>query len=310
LDVVSRRGAGLFAVMCLVWGISYLLIKVAVAEVSVPVLVLARTAGAALVLLPLAARSIRWQQVWAHWLPLLGFAALELIGPWALLSDAERHLTSSLSGLLVAAVPIVGLVVERLFGSTAKIGWSRRIGLVIGLAGVVMLAAPALGSGHAWPIAEMVLVVLGYATAPVIASRYLSELPDLVTPAVCLGFAALVYLPFAVLAWPRVLPSVAVLGSLAGLALVCTALAFVTFFGLIREIGPARALVFTYVNPAVAVAAGVLLLGEPLSPAMVVSFGLILAGSVLATVLRRVPDAPETCAAPLCRPGIVPSAKN
>lgn len=281
--------------MCLVWGISYLLIKVAVAEVSVPVLVFVRTGGAALVLLPLAARSIRWARLRAHWRPLLGFAGLELIGPWALLSDAERHLTSSLSGLLVAAVPIVGVLVERLFGMADRTGPLRWAGLVVGLAGVVVLAAPALGGGHAWPIAEMGLVVLGYATAPVIAARYLGGLPSLVTPAVCLGFAALVYLPFAALTWPRVLPSAAALGSLAGLAVGCTALAFVAFFGLIREIGPARALVFTYVNPAVAVVAGVLVLGEPLTPTIVGSFGLILVGSVLATVSRRASVPPGSC---------------
>jgi drug/metabolite transporter (DMT)-like permease len=292
---VSRRGWLLFVVLCLVWGIPYLLIKVAVAGVSVPMLVFVRTGGAALVLLPLAARSVRWQLLRRHWVPLLAFAVLELVGPWALLSDAERRLTSSLSGLLVAAVPIVVVLVERLFGETARIGRLRWAGLIIGLVGVAVLAAPGLGSGHTWPIVEMVLVVLGYAVGPVIAARWLREVPDLLTPVVCLGFTALVYAPFAVLTWPRALPSAPVLGSLAGLAVVCTALAFVAFFGLIREVGPARALVFTYVSPAVAVAAGVLLLGEPLTLMIVTSFGLILGGLVLATMPRPAPDKPEAC---------------
>jgi drug/metabolite transporter (DMT)-like permease len=292
---VSRRGWLLFVVLCLVWGIPYLLIKVAVVGVSVPMLVFVRTGGAALVLLPLAARSIRWQPLRRHWASLLAFAVLELIGPWALLSDAERRLTSSLSGLLVAAVPIVVVLVEWLFGETARIGRLRWAGLIIGLAGVAVLAVPALGSGHAWPIVEMVLVVLGYAIGPVIAARWLHEVPNLVTLAVCLGFTALVYAPFAALTWPRALPSASVLGSLAGLAVVCTALAFVAFFGLIREVGPARALVFTYVSPMVAVAAGVLLLGEPLTLTIVASFGLILGGSVLATMPRPASGKPDAC---------------
>jgi drug/metabolite transporter (DMT)-like permease len=285
----------LFTVMCLVWGISYLLIKVAVEQVAVPVLVFARTGGAALVLLPLAARSMSWAVLRRHWAPLLGFAAFEIIGPWALLTDAERRLTSSFAGLLIAAVPIVGVLVERLFGSVERVGAWRWVGLVGGLAGVGVLAAPALGSGHAWPIAEMLLVVAGYATAPVNAARRLTEVPNLVSLAVCLSFAALVYAPFAALSWPDRPPSAAALWSMAGLAVVCTALAFVAFFGLIREVGPARALVFTYVNPAVAVTAGVLVLGEPLTATIVAAFGLILGGSVLATLSRRPAPEPAPC---------------
>jgi len=124
---------------------------------------------------------------------------------------------------------------------------------------------------------------VGYATGPLVASRKLADLPGLAVTAVCLGFAAIVYAPAAALTWPRAVPSAAVLASLAGLALVCTALAFVLFFQLIAEVGPARATVITYVNPAVAVALGVGVLGEPLTPEIIAAFGLILAGSVLAT---------------------------
>jgi drug/metabolite transporter (DMT)-like permease len=101
--------------------------------------------------------------------------------------------------------------------------------------------------------------------------------------AVCLGAAAIVYAPAAALTWPASTPSAAVLGSLAGLGVLCTAIAFVVFFQLIEEVGPARATVITYVNPAVAVALGVAVLGEPLTPTILGAFVLILAGSVLAT---------------------------
>ncbi|HEX4250096.1 MAG TPA: EamA family transporter [Pseudonocardia sp.] len=284
---MSRRGWVLFGAMCLLWGIPYLMIKIAVGGVSVPVLVFLRTGIGALVLLPLAFRPGALASLRAHWRPLLAFAGLEIIGPWYLLSDAERHLSSGLTGLLIAAVPIIGVLVARGFGDTTRLGPMRWTGLGLGLAGVVLLAAPHLSGGTAWPVVELLLVAVGYATAPVIAARQLADVPNLLMTASCLGLAALVYAVPAALTWPTALPSGPVLFSLGALAVVCTALAFVLFFELIREVGPARAVVFTYVNPAVAVAAGVLLLGEPLTTAVVAAFVLILSGSVLATARQR-----------------------
>jgi drug/metabolite transporter (DMT)-like permease len=277
----------LFAAMCLLWGIPYLMIKVAVAGVSVPVLVFARTGIAALLLLPLAVRPGALATLRAHWRPLLAFAALEIIGPWWLLSDAERHLSSGMTGLLIAAVPIIGVLAARLFGDTTRLGPVRWAGLGLGMAGVLLLAAPHLSGGAAWPVVELLLVAVGYATAPVIAANKLAGVPNLLITASCLSLAALVYAGPAIATWPAELPSTQVLLALGGLAVVCTALAFVLFFELIREVGAPRAMVFTYVNPAVAVAAGVLLLGEPLTALVIVAFVLILAGSVLATARQR-----------------------
>ena len=174
---VTRRGWLLFAAMCLLWGIPYLLIKVAVAEVSVPVLVFARTAIGALVLAPLAARPGAVAIVRAHWRPLLVFALVEIIGPWALLSDAERVLDSSLTGLLVAAVPIIAVLAGRLAGDTERLGPLRWTGLVLGLAGVALLAAPHLDRGSGLAIGEVVLVAVGYAVGPIIATRRLARCP-------------------------------------------------------------------------------------------------------------------------------------
>jgi drug/metabolite transporter (DMT)-like permease len=285
---VSRRGWVLFAAMCVLWGIPYLLIKVAVAEVSVAVLVFARTALAALVLLPLAARRGAVTVVRAHWRALLVFAVVEIIGPWALLSDAERVLDSSLTGLLVAAVPIIAVLAGRLAGDTERLGPLRWAGLGLGLAGVALLAAPHVNAGSGLAVGEVLLVAVGYAVGPLIAARKLGEVPNLLVTASCLGFAALVYLPPALLTMPAALPPPEVLLALGGLGLLCTAAAFVLFFELIGEVGPTRAVVFTYVNPAVAVAAGVLLLGEPLTAIVLAAFVLILLGSVLATRQRRV----------------------
>ena len=286
---MSLRGWILFGVMCVVWGIPYLLIKIAVEGVSVPVLVLARTAIGAAVLLPLALFRPGWAAVRKHWVPVLVFALFEVIAAWLLLSDAERHLSSSLTGLLIAGAPIIAAILDRFTGGERRLGAFRIAGLGAGLAGVAVLAGPEL-SGSTWPVIEVLLTATCYAIAPLVAARYLTDVPSLHLTAACLGVAALVYSAPALATWPAEVPTTRVLAALAALAVVCTAVAFVVFFALIREVGPARALVFTYVNPAVALAAGVLILDEHVTPWHFLGLALILVGSVLAT--RRSPDYP------------------
>jgi drug/metabolite transporter (DMT)-like permease len=247
--------------------------------------------GAAL-LLPLAIRRRQVGALREHWRWLALFAGVEIIGPWLLLSDAERHLSSSMSGLLIASVPIITVVLAKLTGSPERMTPARWAGLLAGLGGVALLAGPGALSGGAWPVTEVLLTAVGYSLGPLILNRKLADLPSLGVTGVCLAFAAVVYAPVAALTWPASVPSVAVLAALAGLGVVCTAIAFLLFFRLIAEAGPARALVITYVNPAVAVALGVAVLGEPLTPEIVAAFALILAGSVLATRAgrRRLPE--------------------
>ena len=269
--------------MSIIWGIPYLLIKIAVEGVSVPVLVFARTAVGAAVLLPLALSRSFPTLIRAHWKPLLGFAFFEIIAAWFLLSDAERHLTSSMTGLLIAASPIIAAILDRFTGGEQHLGVRRILGLGVGLAGVAVLAGPHLAGGSAWPVIEVLMVATCYAIAPLIAARHLSDVPALPMTAACLGFAALVYAAPAAMTWPSEMPSTQVLLALTGLAVICTALAFIVFFALIREIGAARALVFTYVNPAVALLAGVIVLSEPLTAWNVAALALILAGCVMAT---------------------------
>jgi drug/metabolite transporter (DMT)-like permease len=218
-----------------------------------------------------------------HWRWLAVFACVEIILPWLFLSAAERRLSSSMSGLLIASVPIIGVALARLTGGGERLTPLRWAGLLGGLAGVALLAGPRAVHGDLGSVILVMLTAVGYAIGPLIASRKLADLPGLAVTAVCLGFAAVVYAPAAALTWPQSVPSAEVLASLAGLALICTALAFVLFFRLIAEVGPTRATVITYVNPAVAVALGVGVLGEPLTPEIIAAFGLILAGSVLAT---------------------------
>ncbi len=280
---MSARGWLLFAAMSVIWGIPYLLIKIALEGLSVPVLVLARTLIGAAVLLPLALSRTNVRFVRRHWKPLLAFAFFEIIAAWLLLSDAERHLTSSTTGLLIAATPIVAAILERVTGGTHRLGVLRVVGLAVGLAGVAVLAGHGLTGGGAWPVTEVLLVSVCYAIAPLIAARHLAEVPSLPMTAACLGFAALVYATPAALQWPSEMPSGRVLVATTLLAVVCTALAFILFFALIREVGPSRAVVITYVNPAVALAAGVIVLSEPLTAWNLAGLVLILGGSALAT---------------------------
>jgi drug/metabolite transporter (DMT)-like permease len=280
---MSRRGWVLFAAMSVIWGVPYLLIKVAVGGVPVPVLVLARVGIGSALLLPAAVRRRQLGVLRPHWPWLAAFAIVEIITPWLLLSEAERKLSSSMSGLLVASVPIVVVLLARLTGGTDRLTVIRWAGLLAGLGGVAVLAGPTAARGDALSITEVLLVAVCYATGPLIASRKLADLPPLEMTAVCLGFASIVYAPLAALTWPSAMPSGRVLAALAGLAVVCTAAAFPIFFRLIAEVGPARASVITYINPAVAVALGVSVLGERFTPAMAVAFALILGGSVLAT---------------------------
>lgn len=284
---MSRRGWLLFAAMGLIWGIPYLLIKVADSGVSPPVLVLARVTIGAAVLIPIAIGRRELAPLVPHWRWLALFALVEIVAPWLLLSEAETRLSSSLSGLLIASVPILVAVLGRLTGGQDRLTLARWAGLLIGLSGVGLLVARGGTRGGAASVAEVLGVAVCYSIGPLIAARKLSELPSLGMTAACLAFAAVIYAPVAAVTWPHRMPSAQVLASLAGLGVVCTALAFVLFFALIAEAGPARASVITYVNPAVAVVLGIAILGESLTASMAIAFVLILGGSVLATRTSR-----------------------
>jgi drug/metabolite transporter (DMT)-like permease len=307
---MTARGWFLFSLMGVVWGIPYLMIKVAVDAVSPAMVVFTRCALGAALLLPFAirqgglARTVR-----THWKPMLAFACIEIMGPWLTLTDAERHLSSSTAGLLIAGVPIVGLIAARLLGDTERLGVRRLAGLALGLAGVGVLTAPHLTGGDARSLAEVLLTVLGYATAPLIAARRLKDVPSLQLTAPCLTLAALVYAPAAAATWPATVPSPQVLAALAGLGVICTAVAFVAFLELIKEAGPTRATVITYVNPAVAVAAGAAFLDEPLTAGILTAFALILAGSVLATAGPAATPASASAPPPAPAPASAPAPK-
>jgi drug/metabolite transporter (DMT)-like permease len=294
---VSRRGALLFAALCLVWGIPYLLIKIAVEEVPPVGLVFLRTGLAAALLLPIALARGQVLPVLRRWRPLLAYTVIEIAIPWLLLSEAERHLTSSLTGLLIAAVPLVGAGIALATGARERIGAAGLAGLLLGMAGVAALVGFDVGGSSLGAVAAVAVVVVGYAVGPAILARYLSDLPGLGVVACSLTLCAVGYAPFAPWHLPPSMPSQAAVVSIVLLAVVCTAAAFLLLFALVAEVGPVRATVITYVNPAVAVAAGALILSEPVTTATMVGFALIIVGSVLAT--RRSRPSAEPAEAPV-----------
>ena len=294
---MSRRGWLLFVAMGLIWGVPYLFIKVAVDVLTPASLVLLRTALAAALLLPIAAARGELRPLLRYWKPLVLFTAVEMAVPWFLLADAERHLSSSMTGLLIAAVPLVGALLGW-FTGTDRLDGRRLLGLGIGLSGVVALAGLDLGTAQLWPLIELIIVAVGYAAGPFILARNLAGAPQLGVIAASLGLTALVYLPLGAAQMPHAWPRPSVIASVLILAVLCTTVAFLLFFQLIAEVGPVRSTVITYVNPAVAVVLGVVFLNEALTWGIALGFGLILAGSVLATRRSKITAAPEPALTP------------
>jgi drug/metabolite transporter (DMT)-like permease len=279
---VSRRASALFAAMCVIWGVPYLLIRVAVRDVDPAAVVLLRTSIGGVVLLPFALRRGVLPALLARWRPLLVYTLVEVTVPWWLLTAAEQHLSSALAGLLIAAVPLLGVLLSRLTSSPERVDVVRGTGLVVGIVGVAALVGLQFGSVDLLAVGAVLLTALGYAAGPLVLTHRLSDLPSVGVVVASLLVSAVLWAPAGVLAWPHHVSAEAA-WSIAALAVVCTAAAFVIFFALIADVGPSRATVITYINPAVAIALGVAVLGESFTVGMAVGFPLVLLGSVLAT---------------------------
>ncbi len=283
---MTKRGWVLFAAMAVIWGIPYFLIRVAVKEFEPPVVVFGRTSLSAAVLLVLAGRSGAIRPALRRWRPVLAFAIVEMAIPWILLTTAEQHLPSGLTALIIASVPIVGTIAAFVLGDRNALRPVRILGIALGLSGVALLVGRDLTSADAppwWSVAEVLIVCVCYATAPFLADRRLADVPSLGVIAVSLSIVTLIYAPIAATSLPTSAPSINAVLAVLGLAFICTGLAFVVFFRLIDEAGPARAGLITFANPVVAVALGAVFLDELITGATVVGFGLVIAGCWLAT---------------------------
>lgn len=280
---MSRKGWLLFISLCVIWGIPYLLIRIAVRELSPPALVLLRTMPAALLLLPLALRRGAWRGLVHSWPWVVLYTLVELSIPWFLVSHVEQRMSSSLAGLLIAMSPLIGALLCRVTGVADPFDTRRLAGLLIGFAGVAALVGLDVAGSGLLGIVETVAVAFCWATGPIVVSRRLSHLPALGVITASLFITAALYAPAGIATLPSSV-SVETVLSVATLAVVCAVAGSLIFFALIREAGPVRTMVVTYVNPLVAVLLGVALLDEPFTLGIALGTPLIVAGSVLATL--------------------------
>ena len=288
---MTRRGLTLFIALSIIWGTPYLFIRVAVESVEPSVMAFLRVALGALLLVPVALargqfRGIRRALPW-----IVVFAVCEITGPFLLLGYAETQLTSSTTALLIAAVPIVAAVLARALGLDRRLGWTRILGLAVGICGVAVLVGLDVPRDEFWAVGAAALTVVGYATGPMVISTKLADTPALAVISLALSLNALIYAPIAWIQRPTEPVPASAWWSIIALGVLCTAIAFLIFFALVAEVGPSRMTVITFLNPAVAVLLGVVVLSEPITLGLLLGFPLVLLGSYLATRPERNPAA-------------------
>ena len=291
-DLVPRKALLLFLSVGTIWGTPYFFIAIAIEHFQTPSIVFLRVFLGALILMPIAISRGMIIPALRVWPAVLAFAVLEMVGPWFLITEAERSISSSLAGLLITTVPFIAAFLVGLLGDKAAWHPLTILGLVLGFAGVVSLVGIDVFSGDLvlTPVLMMLAAAVGYAVAPIIANRMPSDVPTLGVIALSLTMVSVIYLPVAAVTLPQDIaasPTLEAWGSVVFLGAVCSALAFVIFFAVIREIGPARASLITYVNLAVAVVLGVVFLGEELTTGVFVGLPLVVAGSYLASRRRQ-----------------------
>jgi drug/metabolite transporter (DMT)-like permease len=265
---MTRKGWLLFIAISVIWGIPYLFIKIAVRELDPTVVVFARATIAAAVLLPLAASRGMLRALRGQWFALLFFSIIHMIGSFLLIGYGEQHVSSSLTSLLLAANPLLVALLALGFEKSERINGPRLVGLLVGMVGlVVLLGFDMGGDGQQWlGAAFLLLAALGYAISTLLLKRPpLVELPRPAVAAAECAITTIVLLPLTVLHLPSRVPSLDVIASLLVLGLICTALALPTYFALIKEVGASRGAVISYVNPAVSVLLGVVVLSEQLT---------------------------------------------
>jgi len=290
---MTRRGWTLFIALGVLWGMPYLLIRIAVGHIDPLVVAGSRTLIGSLLLLPVALQRNALPPAFRQWKWLLAFTLIEITVPWVLLGHAETRLNSSTAGLLIAVVPLFAAVIVTRLGHE-HLEPRRLFGLALGFAGVALLVGLDIHFSDLLAVGATIVVAICYAIGPIIIDRKLNDVPSIGVVTASLILATLIYAPFAPFLWPTEVTAAAV-GSVIGLGVLCTAAAFLVFFAMIAQVGPARATVITYINPAVAIMLGALVLHEPLTSGMMIGFPLVLLGSYLGTTRSR----------PAARPAVV-----
>ncbi len=282
---MTRKSWSLFVAVGFLWGIPYLLIRVAVRDFSPAMVVFSRVLIGALILVPLALRQKSFGAALKNFKYIFLYAAVEIMGPWFLITKAEMKISSGLAGLLVATVPIWATIYASITGDKTVWHHKRLMGLVIGFVGLVAVVGieSLSGKNSIWAIFSILVAAVGYALAPNMIMKKLPHVSGLAINALAMTMATVVYAPFAIIQWPTGHVSRDSLLSVIALGIFPTAMAFVVFFAVLKEIGPARASLVTYLNTAFAVVLGVLILSEPLTLGIIIGLPLVLAGSYFAS---------------------------
>ena len=280
---MSRRNWLLFFLVGFLWGIPYLLIRVAVRDFSPATVVFFRVVIGAAILVPISIYQKSFTSAVRGFKYVLIYAVAEIMGPWFLITKAETNLSSGLAALLIATVPIWSTIFASLVGDRTVWHHKRLIGLVIGFVGVIALVGIESFSGQSalWSILFVLLAAVGYGYAINMITQKLPHVSGIAINALAMAMATVVYAPLA--RWPDVHVSTNSLLAAIALGVLPTALAFVLFFKVMNEIGPARASLVTYLNTACAVLLGVLILQEPLTAGIAIGLPLVLIGSFLAS---------------------------
>lgn len=282
---MSRKSWSLFIALGFLWGIPYLLIRVAVRDFSPAMVVFARVLLGALILLPIAMRQKTFIFALRGFKYVLLYSVLEIMGPWFLITKAETNLSSGLAGLLVATVPIWSTIFASVSGDKSVWHHKRLVGMIIGFVGLIAVVGieSLTGQSPLWAIFFVLLAAFGYGWAPNMIIAKLPHVSGLAINALAMLMAAVVYAPFALTQMPTGHVALNSLLSLIALGIFPTAIAFVVFFAVMKEVGAARASLVTYLNTAFAVLLGVLVLSEPLTIGIIVGLPLVLIGSYLAS---------------------------
>jgi drug/metabolite transporter (DMT)-like permease len=286
---VTWRGWTAFVALGIIWGLPYFFIKVAGQELSPVILAFSRVFLATLILLPIAWHRGALRSLGKHKAAICAFGLVEFAIPFSLISLGERWISSSVTGILIAMVPLSIALIQRFFGIRESLGAWRIAGLAIGFFGVAALLGTGSISGSlGWAgVGCMLVATVCYAAGPLIIQRHLHGLDSIGPLAGSLLVASIVLFVPAVMQLPAALPSAAALASIGILGILCTAVAMLLMFYLVRHAGASRASVITYINPVVATLLGMVVLDEHLGIGGFIAFVLILSGSWLAT--RGVP---------------------
>jgi len=287
---MTRKSWIQFGIVGFLWGIPYLLMKVAVADIPPPLIVAGRTLIGAAILIPIAIKKNTFKDAIKGIKYVIPYAVLEMVGPWILITSAEKEISSGLAGLLVATVPFFASIFSSLRGDHSVWQPKRIFGLVVGFVGIVALVGieSITGTSNPKAIAMVILAAIMYAYAVLMVTTNLPGVDGIAINGVAMGLTCLFYTPIAIATWPSNPVSTEAITALVALGVLSTAIAFMLFFIVIVEIGVARGSLTTYVNTAVAVVLGILILNEPITLGIIVGLPMVLLGSYLASRKEKV----------------------